>query len=332
MHILVTGGAGFIGSHLVERLVGSGETVTVIDSFDAFYSPAAKRRNLAEVAANPRFRLFEQDIRDLGAADPLFDDKKIDVVVHLAARAGVRPSVENPILYADVNVRGTAAVLEFARRRGVGRFVFGSSSSVYGDDASVPFVETAEAVKPVSPYAATKRCGELLAYSHHQLYGMTVAVLRFFTAYGPRQRPDLAIHKFARRMLAGEPIEVFGDGSMYRDFTYVDDIVDGICAAIRWTQARNAYEIFNLGESAPVSVSELVGLLEESLGARAIVRHLPAQPGDVRGTYADITKAKTVLGYRPSIPMPIGLSRFGEWLRDEMALYDQMRAVVAGPV
>lgn len=314
MHVLITGGAGFIGSHLADRLLQDGQLVTAIDCFDSFYSPHVKRRNLVHASTHPGFRLIEADIRDLEHLLRVTRGQRFDVIVHLAARAGVRPSLMDPVLYADVNVRGTTSMLEFARRTDVGRFVFGSSSSVYGNTSQTPFVETDSATQPISPYAATKRAGELLAETYHTLYGMSIASLRFFTVYGPRQRPDLAIHKFARRMVAGEPLEVFGDGSMRRDFTYIDDIIAGVCAAIQWTERITGHEIFNLGESTTTSVRELIGLLEDALGIDATVRHLAEQPGDVKITYASVEKAKRVLGYEPRTSMKEGLARFAEWL------------------
>lgn len=315
-HILVTGGAGFIGSHLAERLVRDDNRVTVIDSFDPFYSPEIKRRNVRELLGDARFELVEGDIRDERVLDRACDEK-VDVIVHLAARAGVRPSLEQPQLYADVNVGGTLSLLELARRHKVRRFVFGSSSSVYGNDASPPFRESERADQPISPYAASKRAAELYAHTYHHLYGLTVASLRFFTVYGPRQRPDLAIHKFARRMLRGEPIHVFGDGTMRRDFTYVDDIVSGICSAIDWTQTGCLHDVFNLGGSQTTSVKRLLELLEEVLNCDAEVVYQPEQAGDVDQTFADISKAAAVLGYRPQTTLRDGLQRFAEWLQTE---------------
>lgn len=313
MHALVTGGAGFIGSHLVEKLLAAGHQVTTVDSFDTFYDPDIKRRNLGRSMDSARFRLLVGDIRDVAFLEEQCPSD-IDVIVHLAARAGVRPSLVDPALYADVNVTGTIQLLELARRRGIARFVFGSSSSVYGNDAKPPFSESESAVQPISPYAATKRAGELIASSYHHLYGLSVASLRFFTVYGPRQRPDLAIHKFAKSMLEGRPIQVFGDGSMRRDFTYVDDIIQGIEGAIDWTGTRTGFEVFNLGESETTSVTELIGLLEKALGVPATVTHCPEQPGDVRITCADIRKARQGLNYQPSVSMPEGLRRFADWL------------------
>lgn len=314
MHALVTGGAGFIGSHLCERLIADGHRVTVLDSFDDFYAPSVKRRNIAALVESPAFTLVEGDIRSVNGIAQLAAMDAPDVIVHLAARAGVRPSLEQPELYTDVNVSGTVAMLEFARRRDVRRFVFGSSSSVYGDDAEAPFSEGERADRPISPYAATKRAGELLVHTYHHLYGMSVACLRFFTVYGPRQRPDLAIHKFARRIMDGEQIDVYGDGSARRDFTFVADIIAGVVAAIEWTAADRVYEVFNLGESETTTVSELIALLERAIGTRANVRHLPMQPGDVVQTFADVSKARELLGYRPTTPVRVGIVEFVRWL------------------
>jgi UDP-glucuronate 4-epimerase len=265
---------------------------------------------------DPAFRLVEGDIRDEQTLNRVATDS-IDVVAHLAARAGVRPSLEQPQLYADVNVNGTLALLELARQRRIRRFVFGSSSSVYGNAAVPPFRETEAADRPISPYAATKRAGELLASTYAHLYGITIASLRFFTVYGPRQRPDLAIHKFARRMLRGDTIDVFGDGSMRRDFTYVDDIIQGVCGAIAWTADGAGHEIFNLGESETTSVSELLALLEEILNCRANVVYRAPQPGDVEQTFADVEKARRMLAYRPQTALRQGLQRFAEWIEAE---------------
>lgn len=318
MRILVTGGAGFIGSHLCERLVARGDEVVVVDYFDSFYSPELKRRNLRALSESPAFKLIEANVRDVDTVDAALGDGEIDVIIHLAARAGVRPSIEQPALYARENVEGTVAVLELARRRGVQRFVFGSSSSVYGDAAEVPFREDEPAASPISPYAATKRAGELLCHSYHHLYGFSVVCLRFFTVYGPRQRPDLAIHKFARLISAGEEIPFYGDGSTERDYTYVDDIIQGVEGAIEYT-GRHApcFELVNLGESRTTSLTELVRILAGELGAEARLRRLPAQPGDVARTFASVEKARALLGYDPRVPVEEGIRRFIEWFRGE---------------
>jgi len=311
MKAVVTGAAGFIGSHLSERLLQDGWTVVGVDNFDGFYDPRVKRRNIAGCLANPDFRLIEADIRDSGAMEKAITNDT-DVIVHLAARAGVRPSIAEPLLYADVNINGTLVLLELARQHQVGRFVFASSSSVYGNNRKVPFAEEDNVDFPISPYAATKKAGELICHTYHHLYGLAINCLRFFTVYGPRQRPDLAIHKFARLIEAGQPVPVYGDGTMMRDFTYIDDIVNGVVAAI---DRCSDYEIYNLGESQPISVNDLINELEHALGKKAVRQYLPLQPGDVDRTYADITKAETRLGYSPSTDIPTGLAHFVAWLR-----------------
>ncbi len=311
MKALVTGAAGFIGSHLSERLLRDGWTVTGVDNFDTFYDPRVKRSNLAGCLSNPNFRLVEADIRDKAAMEKALEGDT-DVIVHLAARAGVRPSIAEPVLYMDVNINGTVALLEVARQRQIGRFIFASSSSVYGNNEKVPFSEEDNVDFPISPYAATKKAGELICHTYHHLYGIAINCLRFFTVYGPRQRPDLAIHKFARLIEEGKPIPVFGDGTMMRDFTYIDDILDGVMAAI---DQCTDYQIYNLGESQPISVTDLITELENALGKKAIRKYLPPQPGDVERTYADITKAEIQLGYKPSTSIQMGLARFVAWFR-----------------
>ncbi len=311
MKVLVTGAAGFIGSHLCERLIVQGIHVIGLDNFDSFYDPEIKRRNLSDLMDSPLFDLAEADIRDEHVLHRIMADP-IDIVVHLAAKAGVRPSIEDPMGYQDVNIRGTMEVLESARRFGVRKVVFASSSSVYGNNSKVPFAESDSVDNPISPYAATKKAGELLCYTYSHLYGMDITCLRFFTVYGPRQRPDLAIHKFARLIEQGKPVPVYGDGSMRRDFTYIDDIIDGTIAAMERCQG---YEIFNLGESRPVRVDELILRLEKALGKKAILERLPMQPGDVVQTFADIDKARRKLGFEAKTPLEFGLAKFAEWMR-----------------
>lgn len=313
MRILVTGGAGFIGSHLCTWLVERGDEVSVVDSFEPFHPERLKRRALAPLLAR-NVRLFEADVRDEEAMDRAFRDARPEAVVHLAALTGVPPSVQRAAAYADVNVRGTAVVLEAARRASVRRFVFGSSSSVYGRDAEPPFRESARIESPLSPYAASKAAGELLARTFHNLHGGETIVLRFFSVYGPRQRPDLAIHRFARRMLAGEPLPFFGDGTSRRDYTYVDDIVRGIVAAL---DRPLAWEVVNLGGAQSTSLRELIRALEEALGVVARLDPQPAQPGDMPLTLADLGHASRVLGYAPAVPLREGLRRFAEWIRGE---------------
>jgi UDP-glucuronate 4-epimerase len=313
-NVLVTGGAGFIGSHLVARLLGEGAwRVVVLDDFNDFYDPALKRRNVAAHEGREGFRLREADIRDRAAVEGVFAETDFDCVVHLAARAGVRPSLLEPVLYAETNINGTLNLLEAARARGVRQFVFGSSSSVYGENEKVPFAEDDPVARPISPYAATKAAGELLCHTYSHLFGLRCVALRFFTVYGARQRPDLAIHKFARLISGGRPIPVFGDGTTRRDYTYVDDIVAGVRAAMDYESS--GYEVFNLGESRTVELRELIALLEKELGREASIDRQPAQPGDVPQTFADISKARRLLGYDPRTPIEDGVRRFVEWFK-----------------
>lgn len=314
MTILVTGGAGFIGSHLVERLLTERHQVICLDNFDPFYDPALKRRNLAHALRDSRFRLVEGDLRDEGLIGKLFREEKIDIVAHLAARAGVRPSVQDPALYADVNIRGTIHLLEACRKNGVGRFVFASSSSVYGNNSRVPFSEEDPVNAPVSPYAATKKAGELLCHTYHHLYRLDVACLRYFTVYGPRQRPEMAIHLFTRSIHEGRKISIFGDGSSLRDYTYIDDAIEGTLGAL---SREHGYEIYNIGESQTIPLSQLIQALGEQIGKKALVEHVPEQPGDVKHTYADIRKAREHLGYNPKTDIREGLSRFIHWYLNE---------------
>ncbi|HJS23096.1 MAG TPA: GDP-mannose 4,6-dehydratase [Pyrinomonadaceae bacterium] len=313
-NLLITGGAGFIGSHLVDRLLATDvERVTVIDDFNDFYDPSIKRDNIREHLKDPRYSLNEVDIRNRAALEQVFKTNNFDCVVHLAARAGVRPSLSEPQLYTETNINGTLNLLELARSSNIKQFVFGSSSSVYGINAKVPFSEDDPIRQPISPYAATKGAGELLCHTYSHLYGLRCVCLRFFTVYGPRQRPDLAIHKFAKLISEREPIPVFGDGTTRRDYTYVDDIIDGVMAAIDYKQSN--YEVINLGESRTVELNELISLLEKQLDTHAIIDRQPPQPGDVPQTFADISKARTLLGYQPKTQIEEGLHRFVEWFR-----------------
>ncbi len=290
-NILITGGAGFIGSHLVDHLLAEGGwRITVVDDFNDFYDPAIKRENLSARLANTNFKVVEGDIRNQETLSQVFSDANFDCLVHLAARAGVRPSLKEPRLYVETNVNGTVNLLELARAHGVKQFVFGSSSSVYGSNAKVPFSEDDPSFNPISPYAATKAAGELLCHSYAHLYDMRIVCLRFFTVYGARQRPDLAIHKFAKLISAGRPIPVFGDGTTRRDYTYIDDIIAGVRAAMDYHQSK--YEVINLGESRTVELRELIGLLEQALGRQAEIDRQPLQPGDVPQTFADISLSK----------------------------------------
>lgn len=316
-NLLITGGAGFIGSHLVDRLLaGYVEHITVVDDFNDFYNPEIKRANIRQHLEDPRYRLVEVDIRDRDALDYALAEKQFDCIVHLAARAGVRPSLDQPQLYNETNVTGTLNLLEFARQRNLKQFVFGSSSSVYGINAKVPFSEDDPIRQPISPYAATKGAGELLCHTYSHLYSIRCICLRFFTVYGPRQRPDLAIHKFARLISEGKPIPVFGDGTTRRDYTYVDDIIDGVVAAIGYD--KSDYEVINLGESRTVELRELIALLEKELDAHAIIDRQSPQPGDVPQTFADISKARNLLGYNPQTQIEEGLHRFVEWFRGKL--------------
>ena len=308
--VLVTGGAGFIGSHLVEALLKQGREVIVLDNFDDFYVPEVKRRNLEPLADCAGFTLVEGDIRDEKLVDKLFSTHPIGMVVHLAARAGVRPSIQQPLLYCDVNVNGTTVLLEACRRHGIGKFIFGSSSSVYGNSTQLPFSEKDNVDRPISPYAATKKAAELLCATYHELYRLNVFALRFFTVYGPRQRPEMAIHKFTRLIDRQLPVPRFGDGSTRRDYTYINDIIDGILSAIERVQG---YEIINLGGSETTRLGELIVLLENHLHRRAIVDEKPGQPGDVVATYADVDKARRLLGYEPKVHLDEGIGRFVEW-------------------
>ncbi|MBN2457449.1 MAG: GDP-mannose 4,6-dehydratase [Sedimentisphaerales bacterium] len=313
-NILVTGAAGFIGSHLCERLIKEGAFVTGLDNFDEFYSREVKQANISYCSSREDFKLVEGDIRDTQCVSSILEGKNFDAIVHLAAKAGVRPSIEDPVGYNDVNVTGTLMMLEGAKKFNVKNFIFGSSSSVYGNNRKIPFAETDNVDFPISPYAATKKAAELICHTYSHLYNIDVVCLRFFTVYGPRQRPDLAIHKFARLIESGKPIPVFGDGSMRRDFTYIDDIIDGVVGAIKNCKG---YETYNLGNSQPIRLDELIRGIEKALGKKATVNRLPMQPGDVQQTYADVTKASEQLGYNPKTEITEGLSKFVEWLRTD---------------
>lgn len=312
MVILVTGGAGFIGSHLCGRLLREGRRVVCLDNFDDFYNPEIKRRNMQEAIGEAQFELIEGDIRDTELIARIFREQTFDVVVHLAARAGVRPSIDYPKLYEEVNVRGTINLLDACREFGIESFVFASSSSVYGGNSKVPFSEEDRVETPISPYSATKRAGELFCYSYRRLFDINITCLRYFTVYGPRQRPEMAIHKFTRLIDGNERVPMYGDGQSMRDYTYIDDIIDGTLEAI----SRNeGYEIYNLGESHTLRLIDLIRMLEEALGKRAIIEGLPEQRGDMPITYANIEKARKKLGYAPRVSMEEGIGRFVEWYR-----------------
>ena len=310
-HALVTGGAGFIGSHLVDALLADGWRVTVFDNFDPFYDPAIKEENVRRHLSNPAHTLVRGDLRDPASLRPL-EHTSYDAIVHLAARAGVRPSIEDPVGYQQVNVAGTQLILELARRLAVRHFVFASSSSVYGVNPRVPWREDDYVLQPISPYASTKVSGELLGHVYSYLYGIRFIALRFFTVYGPRQRPDLAIHKFARLMLAGQPIPVFGDGSTSRDYTYIDDIIGGLRAAIAYRATQ--YEVINLGNTHTVTLAAMIAGLERALGLKARIQRFPEQPGDVPRTWASVDKARALLGYAPSTDFDQGVRLFADWL------------------
>jgi UDP-glucuronate 4-epimerase len=309
MKAIVTGAAGFIGSHLCERLLKESWAVVGIDNFDEFYDPEIKRGNIKDCLKNKGFRLVEADIRDSAAMNKVAG-VGADVIVHLAAKAGVRPSIAQPAVYTDVNINGTVALLEAVRNNHIKKFVFASSSSVYGNNKKVPFSEDDNVDFPISPYAATKKAGELICHTYNHLYDIAITCLRFFTVYGPRQRPDLAIHKFARLIEQGKSIPVYGDGSMMRDFTYIEDIIDGTMASIG---RCSGYNIYNLGESRPITVRDLIA----ELGKKAVIEYLPLQPGDVERTYADVSKAGRDLGYAPNTEISDGLKLFVDWLRRE---------------
>ncbi len=311
--ILLTGGAGFIGSHLAEKLLRAGRRVVIVDNFNDYYDPARKRANLAGIADHPALEVVEADIRDRERMEDLFTRYRFPAVIHLAARAGVRPSLARPLLYQDVNVSGTLVLLEAARKIRTEKFIFASSSSVYGDCPRLPLSENESALEPVSPYGLTKLTGERLCRVFHLQYGISVAALRFFTVYGPRQRPDMAIHLFSRRIASGEEIPVYGDGSSRRDYTFIDDIVAGIISAL---ETDLEFEIFNLGGAHCIALRDLIGLLGEKLGRKPLLRPLPFQPGDVVATLADVSRARALLDYRPATPLSEGLDAFLDWFHD----------------
>jgi UDP-glucuronate 4-epimerase len=315
-NLLITGGAGFIGSHVAERLLGEGHRVWVLDNFDRFYDPALKRRNVEAASKSSSYTLIEGDIRDRECLERVFDGARFDAVIHLAARAGVRPSIADPVLYTDVNLIGTSLLLESCRTRGVTRFIFGSSSSVYGNNEKVPFSEDDPVDTPVSPYAATKRAGELLCHTFHHLFGMEVACLRFFTVYGPRQRPEMAIHRFTRLIADGEVVDQYGDGSTARDYTYISDVVEGIMRAL---QRCRSFHIWNLGGSRTTRLSDLIRMIGDGLAIEPKIRQRPMQPGDVERTWADVTRAGRELAWAPKVPLERGLGLFLEWFKAERA-------------
>jgi UDP-glucuronate 4-epimerase len=308
--VLITGGAGFIGSHLAERLLEAGRRVVVLDNFNTYYDPAVKRRNISSVQGDANYRLVEGDLLDRQTLFELFHEERPEVVAHLAARAGVRPSLEDPALYHRVNILGSQNIMEACRETGPSHLVWASSSSVYGGSKEVPFREDNPVARPVSPYAATKRMNELMAHVEHHVYGLNVTMLRFFTVYGPRQRPDMAIHKFTRLIDAGEPVPMFGDGMTARDYTYIDDIVDGL---VRCVERPFGYEIINLGGHRTTQLRDLIGLIGKALGKEPRIERKPEQPGDVPLTYADVAKAGRLLDYAPQTPIEEGVGKFAAW-------------------
>ena len=322
--VLVTGGAGFIGSNLCDYLLKNNHNIIIIDNFNDFYNPEIKRNNITEIKnlmkinniTHDNLTIKEGDIRDINFLTKVFNFYKIEVVIHLAAMAGVRPSIMNPLLYNEVNIRGTLNLLDLCNKFGINKFIFASSSSVYGNNKKLPFTESDSVDFPISPYAATKKSGELLCHVYSQLYGINIACLRFFTVYGQRQRPDLAIYKFTNLMLNGSEITIFGDGTTERDYTYIDDIIQGIDKAITWASTgAHKYEIFNLGRSDTIMLKYMVQRLEFEIGVKANIKNLPLQPGDVTITYADISKSKEILGYNPLTKFDDGISKFIKWFK-----------------
>jgi len=319
---LITGGAGFIGSNLCDYLLKKNHKIIIIDNFNDFYNPEIKRTNISEMKYLMRINgitddnliIKEGDIRDINFITEVFISYKIDVVIHLAAMAGVRPSIMDPLLYSEVNIRGTLNLLDLCNKFGINKFIFASSSSVYGNNKKLPFTESDSVDFPISPYAATKKSGELLCHVYSHLYGINIACLRFFTVYGPRQRPDLAIYKFTKLILEEKEISIFGDGTTERDYTYIDDIIQGIDKAITWSSTgTHKYEIFNLGRSDTIKLKYMVQRLEAEIGIKANIKYLPMQPGDVTITYADISKSKEILGYNPLTQFDYGISKFVKW-------------------
>ncbi|MBU3174957.1 GDP-mannose 4,6-dehydratase [Clostridium estertheticum] len=322
--ILVTGGAGFIGSNLCDYLLKNNNKIIIVDNFNDFYNPLIKRNNITKIQnlmkinniTDDNLIIKEGDIRDTIFLTKIFSLYKIDIVIHLAAMAGVRPSITNPFLYNEVNMTGTLTLLELCNKYKINKFIFASSSSVYGNSEKLPFTESDPVDSPISPYGATKKSGELLCHVYSHLYGFNIACLRFFTVYGPRQRPDLAIYKFTESILKGKEISIFGDGTTKRDYTYIDDIVQGIDKAITWTiKGNNKYEIFNLGDSTTIMLKYMIERIEIELGTKAIIKYLPMQPGDVNITYANISKSKEILGYNPITNFDYGIHKFVKWFK-----------------
>lgn len=319
----ITGGAGFIGSTLSQKLIEQGNKVVAIDNFCDFYNPKIKENNVKELLQNKNFKLYRADIRDRKALKEIFDENQIDIVMHLAAMAGVRPSIENPILYQEVNCMGTQNILEEMKEHNVKNGVFASSSSVYGNCKEVPFREDMIVDYAISPYAATKKANEVMAHVYHKLFDMNIVMLRFFTVYGPKQRPDLAINKFTRLMLEEKEIPMFGDGTTSRDYTYIDDIVDGIIKSCNYCMNnQEVYEILNIGNSSPTTLKEMINTIGQALGIEPKIKQLPMQPGDVDRTYADVSKAKTLIGYEPKTTFREGIENFVKWYKENKNLYE----------
>lgn len=318
--ILVTGGAGFIGSHVIRTLLAKGEKVVCVDNFDNFYDPKIKEGNIREFLKNKNFKLYRVDICHFDQLKKVFQENNIDLIIHLAARAGVRPSIQNPIFYSKVNIGGTINLLELTRQFQIKNFIFASSSSVYGNNKKIPFSEKDRIDKPISPYAATKRAGELVCYTYYKLYKINVLCLRLFTVYGPAGRPDMAPYKFTKLIFEGKEVPMYGDGASYRDYTFIDDIVFGILSSIDFVRSEGGYEIFNLGNSNTVKLNYLILTIEKLLGKKAKIKRLPPQPGDVEKTYADISKAKKLLGYNPKTKIEEGMARFVKWYKENEKL------------
>lgn len=320
MTILLTGCAGFIGSHMLDRLLSMNKEIIGVDNFDAYYDLSIKSKNIEHNIKNRNFTLYNADIRNTKEMNDIFENYSIDTIIHLAARAGVRPSIEDPMLYEDVNIKGTMNLLELSRKYNIGNFVFASSSSVYGANEKIPFSETDNVDWSISPYAASKKACETFCYTYHHLYNIPMVCLRFFTVYGPRQRPEMAIHKFTRLIDEGHEIEMYGDGTTKRDYTYIDDIVDGIMNA---ATIKEGYEILNLGNSEVVELRYLISVIEQNLGKKARIKQLPDQPGDVPITYADISKARSLIGYNPQVKIEEGIKRFVEWYRNKGSVFEE---------